>query len=642
MSQASRPPAPNLGGVGTDRPPPFPAPPELGAGGAIGQGASWERITVAALIAATLLLTSLSYMIGYAGTPPGTRFIGTAYNIDDFCNYLSWLRQNADGYFFYHNLFTTDPQKNLEFNVFFYLLGRLMHYAHLPPQAVWQIARVGGGAALLGLIWRIYRHCLPGDENRAARLTAFGFVCLSSGFGWVQWARWQDKSSSGSPIDAWQPEAYTFLSLDTSALFAVSTLLILATLYALLRGEETGRWRYPVLAGVCGAILGNMHSYDVLHLACAWGLFLVVWTVLRRGRGVGMSWLRGIVALALTVPTTLYQLYIFNAEATFHKRANVPTLSPAFWHYVLGYGIVFLLALVALVRLPQNWGRGGRTGDMSTPPRPLLFAVCWAVGGFAAAYLPFAFQRKMLMGEHIPLCLLAGVGASYLVRRWATRPQRQAATLALLVLATFPSNALFLRRDIRHLMSDHSETGLSPFLPNTLYDAYGWVRRNLSPRQDAVLGLPNHCAPLPGATDRVVWCGHWAETPSYGLKIEAIARFAEVAIPDYDSQLQNPVPPDVTLDLSNESEMRSFLYSDYGRRFSRLRFLQSIPATYLLYPNDVSRPYVDKQGRRHPFADFAHHPPPYLQPVYANPDYTIFRIVPGTAPSAPSDSPLRQ
>ena len=110
------------------------------------------------------------------------RFIGTAYNIDDFCNYLSWLRQNADGYFFYHNLFTTDPQKNLEFNVFFYALGRLMHFAHLSPQAVWQIARVGGGLGLLGLTYRFYRHCLPDD--RAARLTAFGFVCLSSGFGW--------------------------------------------------------------------------------------------------------------------------------------------------------------------------------------------------------------------------------------------------------------------------------------------------------------------------------------------------------------------------------------------------------------------------------------------------------------------------
>ena len=564
-------------------------------------GAQQEGYVVWGLVAITLLLTSLPYLIGYFSTPPGMRFIGTAYNIDDFCNYLSWLRQNADGYFFYHNLFTTDTQKNLEFNVFFYALGRLMHLAHLSPQAVWQIARVGGGLGLLYLTYRFYRHCLPDD--RAARLTAFGFVCLSSGFGWATWEHWSDKNVKNSPVDAWQPEAYTFLSLYTSALFVVSTLLILATLYALLKGEETGKWRYPILAGVCGAILGNMHSYDVLHLACAWGLFLVVWTVLHRGRGVAQSWLRGIAALALTAPTTLYQLYVFNAEATFHKRANVPTLSPALWHYALGYGSVFLLAALALVVfLPprRSWGRG----EQIALPRPLLIAACWAVGGFVAAYLPLAFQRKMLMGEHIPLCLLGGIGAAYLVRQW--KPQVQAAALSLLVLASFPSNGFFLARDINHLEDNRSETGLSPYLPNTLYDAFGWIRRNLDPRRDAVLGFPTDCAPLPGATDRVVWCGHWAETPSYGTKLRMITLFADAATPDSE----------------------------------RNAFLASIPATYLLYPDDVSHEgYTDKRGQTHQFADFAHHPPPYLQPVYANADFTIFHITPDSRTGRAAPTP---
>ena len=587
----------------------------------VGSPGYWERRLVPGLMALTLLLTSLPYILGYWATPPGMRFIGTAYNIDDFCNYLSWLRQNADGYFFYHNLFTTDPQKNLEFNLFFYALGRLMYSAHLSPQAVWQMARVGGGVALLWLIYRFYRHCLPDD--RPARLTAFGFVCLGSGFGWMQAAKWQDKNVHGSPVDAWQPEAFTFLSLYTSALFVVSTLLILATLFALLRGEETGQWRYAIWAGVFGAILGNMHSYDVLHLSCAWGLFLIIWTILRRGRGVALSWGRGLLALALTAPTTLYQLYIFNAEATFHKRANVPTLSPAFWHYIFGYGLVFLLALVAIIGLlfpvvTVKWVRRASarinlqndseqyTDKIILKSRPLIFVICWAIGGFAAAYLPFAFQRKMLMGEHIPLCLLAGWGASLvpllpaILRAWKTdrkfkniawTPAR-VAVLALLVLATFPSNALFLRRDIRHLESDHSETGLSPFVPNTLFDAFGWIRSNLSPRNDAILGFPTNCAYLPGATDHVVWCGHWAETPDYAKKIAAIARFADANTSDDE----------------------------------RRAFLAGIPVTYLIYPNDVSHPYIDKHGQQHHFADFGHQPPPYLQPTYANSDFTVFHI----------------
>ena len=45
-------------------------------------------------------------------------------------------------------------------------------------------------------------------------------------------------------------------------------------------------------------------------VSAAWGLFLVVWTIVKRGQGVAMSWARGLVALALTLPTTLYIVYL--------------------------------------------------------------------------------------------------------------------------------------------------------------------------------------------------------------------------------------------------------------------------------------------------------------------------------------------
>ncbi len=565
-------------------------------------GASERRI-VGALIAFTLFASSLPYLLGYFIVPPGATFIGTAYNIDDYCNYLSWLRQMGDGHFFLHNLFTTDPQKDLEFNIFFWLLGRLMAVTHCSPQAALQVARVGGGAGLLWLLSRFYRHCLP--DNIPARLTALGFACLSSGFGWTVWSRWQDKNFPGSPVDAWQPEAYTFLSIYTSALMTVSTLLILGALYALLLGEQTGRWKYPVIAGICGGILGNMHSYDVLHLSAAWGLFLVVLTVLRRGRGMAPSWLRAVVALALTLPTTLYMYYVFNAEAVFRKRANVPTLSPAFWHYALGYGFVFLLALLAgwvLLRrsppAPNNGGAG--TGGLSslTPPLlgaggpstlPLLFALCWAVGGFVVCYLPLAFQRKMLMGEHLPLCLLAGLGAVWLVQRLTPRVQPLA--LAGLVLLSLPSNALFLVRDFKHLEFNRSETHLAPFLNNSLVDVYHWVRVN-TPENAAIVGFPGLCTSLPGEAGRAVWAGHWAETPSYGTKDREFADAFDAAASEAD----------------------------------REAFLHSTKAQYLFYPNDVSQATFKRHGEIHTFVQLTAAPRPYLTQVYKNDTFTVYLI----------------
>ena len=580
--------------------------------------ASFEPRLVAALIALTLLASCLPYALGYFLAPVmgrgGATFIGTPYNIDDYCNYLSWLRQMADGHFFIHNLFTTDPQKDIEFNVFFWLLGRVMAVTHCSPQAVLQFARIAGGLGLLALTYRFYRYCLPDDAP--ARLTAFGFACLSSGFGWLVWPRWLDKNHSGGPVDSWQPEAYTFLSLYTSALMTVSTLLILGALYALLLGERTGRWKYAVIAGLCGAVLGNMHSYDVLHLAAAWGVFLLVLTVLRRGRGMAPRWGRGLLALALSAPTTLYIAYMYKVEAVFQKRANVPTLSPrvlltwhgqpvlfhghsvllpAPWDYALGYGLVFLLACVALwlvVRqtrpsphlAPSLKEKAG--GEVS----PLLFAACWAVGGFLIAYFPIAFQRKMLMGEHLPLCLLAGVGAAWLVRTCV--PARIAGwALAGLVLLSAPSNALFLTRDMRHLTQNRSETHLAPFLDKSLVDVYAWFRTN-TPVDAKVVGPPSLCTYLPGETGRAVWAGHWGETPDYAEKEAAFADAFDAQTPPAD----------------------------------REAFLKSTGAQYLFYPNDLSQASFKRRDGLHHWVELSATPAPYLNPVYKNDLFTVYAI----------------
>src|SRR5262249_50094826 len=79
----------------------------------------------------------------------------------------------------------------------------------------------------------------------------------------------------------------------------------------------------------------------------------------------------------------------------------------------------------------------------------LLFVWCWAVAGFLVIYVAAKFQRKMLMGEHIPLCLLAGWGAAVLTRRMS-KPVR-ITVLSLIVAASFVSNGFVIRRDMRHI-----------------------------------------------------------------------------------------------------------------------------------------------------------------------------------------------
>src|SRR5262249_19348159 len=48
-----------------------------------------------------------------------------------------------------------------------------------------------------------------------------------------------------------------------------------------------------------------------------------------------------------------------------------------------------------------------------------LMPVVWGAVGFVLPYLPFTFQRKLVMGLHLPLAFLAAVGAVALAR-WVT------------------------------------------------------------------------------------------------------------------------------------------------------------------------------------------------------------------------------
>ena len=207
----------------------------------------------------------------------------------------------------------------------------------------------------------------------------------------------------------------------------------------------------------------------------------------------------------------------------------------------------------------------------------------------AVIYLPFAFQRKMLMGEHIPLCLLAGVGASWLAGRAA--PRARVWILSLLVLASAPSNFLFLVRDINHLQNNRSETHLTPFLPGAQVDVYHWLRENMPPTA-SIVGIPSLCTYLPGEAGRAVWAGHWGETPQYALKEKQFAEAFDAQTSDRDRQA----------------------------------FLLSTGAGYFFYPNDVSNLSFRRRDGLHHFVELTGSPPSYLRKVYKNDLFTVYKI----------------
>jgi hypothetical protein len=519
---------------------------------------------------AAMALTMLPYLFGYTllgANPARGWFSWLGYNLDDSCVYLSWMRQAADGHFFQRNLFTTEPQWGHQFNLFFLALGGIAGLAHLPLLLVYHAARLILGIAFLRAVWWLIEMLLA--DARAQR-AAYLVVCFSAGLGWLP-GLWR-QSGINSPVDVWQPESTTFLCLYLSPLFLVSLLLMAGVLGWLWVAEQRRSWRPSVYAGMCGLLLGNIHTYDVITLCVIWGGFLLARAVVQKRWNWG-AWGRALVAGALTAVSTGYMFYLVKTEAVFAQRVAVPTLSPAFSLYALGYGPVLVLALVGALGVgraaleneeTRKWGNGemaalspGSDSRLTTHDSR-LFLIVWSVLNIAVAYLPVSFNRKMLMGAHVPLAILAGVALWRLLRRFTPPdpPLRKGGTkggwrwpagLAAALLLLSPTNGRFMLRDAQNFQDNRGQSRIQrPYMYAGEVQALLWLREHAPPgaaiqplpwiiriseRQIAFFDTTVACF-TPGLTGHPVHAGHWGETPDFPTTMGLWARFLNPATPD--------------------------------------------------------------------------------------------------------------
>lgn len=446
-----------------------------------------------------VFLASIPYLFGYAVVPPDYSFIGLTYNVDDALVYQSWMRQAADGHFFARNLFTTEPQIGRSFNLLFYALGRFAGVTHLPLIAAFHLARVVFGVGLLLLIYAFSRLWIPDIRTRRLILLLVG---LSSGIGWLV----PIGEGFHRSVDLWQPEAITFLSIYLSPLFSFSLILMLGSLYLLYLHGLTGRVRHALMAGGVLLILGNVHTYDLVPVGITWALYATV-SLLRRNPRPALG---GLIAAVIGSPSAAYQVYTYLHEPVFRIRADVPTLSPSIVFYLLGFGLLIPLAALGAKRLraeKADWA----------------ILVCWIVAAIGAAYLPVSFQRKLIMGIHIPLSILAGVGLAVIASK--VRGSASIGVVALLVVLLSPSNAVFMVRDMARITADEAHTTAhAPFISANELAALEYLRTHAG-HDDVVLAQPWFSSLVPSYTGRRVYCGHWGETARFAEKLREVTVF---------------------------------------------------------------------------------------------------------------------
>ncbi len=510
-----------------------------------------ERNAVWFCAAGLAVAASLPYLWALFLNPSGFSFLGFTHNIDDGAVYLSWINQVAHGKLFATNLYTPEAHA-AQFNLLFVLIGWVCAITRVSGVVVFHIFRILLAFAVVMYGWRFSRQFLQEWKERILFVQLLGF---SSGLGWLI----RGGEIPNAPVDTWQPEAITFLSAYLNPLFLAGLLLTMVALDNLLSAVRTFKIRYALYAGVALLLLGNVHTYDVLTIAAVWLLYIVVLGMrLRRfpGKEIGMS----LIAALMAVPSLAYQFYSFTSDPAFAARVNSPAPSPTIWFYFIGYGLVLAAAVVGAWRF-------GRVKSPNVDPW-LLLIYAWAVIGFIMPYIPAAQQRKLVMGLHIPLCILAAYGIGPLFARLKEHAFNVAVCGLVLVMSV--SNWMFMANDSRLLENGRTVTHYPPYARTAEFSAMTELQRVSEPTS-VIYATPELALWIPVYSGLRVYYGHWSETPDYAGKLGRFLEFRDESTRDITrDQIVTESGADFLVFDSNRYPVSDSLRSYFDRRLKQV------------------------------------------------------------------------
>ena len=445
---------------------------------------------------------------GYQVAPEGwsfSGFIGAFHN--DYNGYLAWTRQAEEGQLLFRNLFSAEPHGRVFAHPLFWLMGTAAATSGASIMTVWHLTQAVG---CLLMVYSIYRLASMFTDSVATRMLSLVLATTASGFGW-----WVDVPRNSAwlekPIDLWMAQANQAQALLTS--FFTLPIALAFLLLALVRGLEYlrhGRRRDAVLSGLFALALAATHQYNMATLY----VVLAVWMAM-----TGWHRFRGLLVIAaLSLPYCLYSVGVISFDPVFSKVTwAMPSATP--WAIAVGWGLPLLLAMGALA-LPAVWREN----------RDVRLLLAWLLSGLVLMYVPIGFERKLIWGLHVVLCLLASMGWIGTLRTAlrALAPAKRAAVMGLLSVAlvgfssigTIELYRLQFERNRSHVFGD--------YLPDAYLEAMRWLDDN-SEHAEVVIASPAIAPYLPGESGVTVFWGHWAQTLDRGAKERFLRRLFQPA-----------------------------------------------------------------------------------------------------------------
>jgi len=445
-----------------------------------------------------LVLLGLVLLHGVRMQTDEWRFSGfTSVGHNDYNSYLAWMRQAADGHLLFRDLFTTEPHGRVFFHPLFWLMGTAGRVTGAPFILVWQVVMAGSIVLLCAMFYRLAAEV---TRDRAARLLFLALATTAAGMGWLKHIEPTDPWTTRS-IDRWMPEANGF-AIMSSDFFTLSlgVAFMIGCFIHTLRHIHGGHMRQAVYAGLYALALAMTHQYDMVPLYAVLGIYGL--TCLRQ------RWKGGLVILGMSLPYCLYSVAVVKLDPVFAIHTQAKLEMPTMQAIVLGYGLMIPLAILGIAQ------RG-----VWREYRWVGFLVTWLVVGVGLLCVPLGFQRKFLLGLHVPMCLLGAMGVIHGVRylgasighvtTWRVAGFAAAITAAACSIGNMQ---LYVK-----MFSNLTERATPDFVAVGVLTALQWLDEQSNGNE--VVVCSSLAAPLvPGKTGCTVFAGHWAQTVDEPLK----------------------------------------------------------------------------------------------------------------------------
>jgi hypothetical protein len=433
-----------------------------------------------------VVATSIPYLLCLLSTSAGSHYtwILPPYPEDSLA-YRAWSEQAVHGSLLFRIKYTALPQSPFVFHPFFLACGWLSALLHCDLGVVFWAVKSAG----VVLFFVVFFRCV--DDLGLSRLVsgiATVLVGITSGFGGLL-----ALLGPRSPVlsaDLWVVDVNTDWSLLWNPMFPYALALMLLAVQRLERGTRESRPRDLWQSGCATGTLALIHPYSQPLLL---GLALAIITVRKRARAPADLCRFAIPALPPALGVALVAK--LHPLASQHGAKGVMT-SPPLLAYLAGFGLPLLLV-----------GAGLAVGHARLPDR--LWPVAgWFLLSLTLAYLPVWFQRKLIFGAHVPLCILAGVSGEAirlrLSRPWVQRWSLVAILLAVPFLVATPFYLLCTQlRDVR------SNTDGAYFVADDLMKGLRFLQRNSRP-DEVVFATVSTSRLVPGFSGNTVVWGHWA------------------------------------------------------------------------------------------------------------------------------------